>query len=409
MLIADRGSAATTGAEGIFAEMLADVLRVDRVSVDSHFFDELGADSLVMAHFCARVRKRGDLPSVSMKDIYRYPTIRSLAAALADVAPSSPRPAVPAAIEPPTPTSTREYILCGVLQGLFFLAYSYLAVLAIATGYAWVSAGSSALEMYLRLVLAGSGAFLVVCAVPIAAKWVLIGRWKPQQIRLWSLAYVRFWIVKTLVRSSPAARLFFGTPLYALYLRTLGAKIGPGVVIFSRRVPMCTDLLTIGAGTVIRKEAIFQCYRAQAGRLEIGPVTLGRDVFVGERSVLEINTSMGDRAQLGHASALHSGQAVPAGERWHGSPAQRTDVNYLRVPSAPCGTLRRASFCALTLLFVFLLYLPIMLGNLELLATVAPSLGKVLDPAAASADAGIVRDLLTGALELSLRFFVGLG
>jgi len=366
MLIADRGSAATTGAESIFAEMLADVLRVDRVSVDSHFFDELGADSLVMAHFCARVRKRGDLPSVSMKDIYRYPTIRSLAAALADVAPSSPRPAVPAAIEPPTPTSTREYILCGVLQGLFFLAYSYLAVLVIDTGYAWVSAGSSAVEMYLRLVLAGSGAFLVVCAVPIAAKWVLIGRWKAQQIRLWSLAYVRFWIVKTLVRSSPAARLFIGTPLYLLYLRALGAKIGPGVVIFSRRVPVCTDLLTIGAGAVIRREAIFNCYRAQGGRIEIGAVTLGRDVFVGERSVLDINTCMGDGAQLGHASALHSGQAVPAGERWHGCPAQRTDVNYLRVPPARCGTLRRAAYSAAALLAVLLLYLPLVQAGFSL-------------------------------------------
>src|SRR6059058_6653499 len=116
-MIADQCTDATTRVESIFAEVLADVLRVDNVSIDRHFFAELGADSLVMAHFCARVRKRGDLPSVSMKDIYRYPTIRSLAAALADVAPSSPRPAVPAAIEPPTPTSTREYILCGVLQG----------------------------------------------------------------------------------------------------------------------------------------------------------------------------------------------------------------------------------------------------------------------------------------------------
>src|SRR5213596_3893517 len=106
MLIADRGSAATTGAEGIFAEMLADVLRVDRVSVDSHFFDELGADSLVMAHFCARVRKRGNLPPVSMKDVYAHPTIRSLAAAVADLAPRSAKSA--AALELPTPTSTRE-------------------------------------------------------------------------------------------------------------------------------------------------------------------------------------------------------------------------------------------------------------------------------------------------------------
>ena len=56
-------------------EVLADVLHVERVPVDSHFFDDLGADSMVMAQFCARVRKRADLPAVSMKDIYQHPTI----------------------------------------------------------------------------------------------------------------------------------------------------------------------------------------------------------------------------------------------------------------------------------------------------------------------------------------------
>src|SRR5437773_4927619 len=99
----DRHGSAPTGVEAVFAEVLAEVLRVERVSVDSHFFDDLGADSLVMAHFCARVRKRGNLPSVSMKDVYAHPTIRSLAAALADVAPSPAKSPVPAAIEAPTP------------------------------------------------------------------------------------------------------------------------------------------------------------------------------------------------------------------------------------------------------------------------------------------------------------------
>src|SRR6266498_4767965 len=112
----DRCTDAMTPAERTFAEVLADVLRVDRLSVESHFFDELGADSLVMAKFCARVRKRGDLPSVSMQDIYRHPTIRSLAAALVDVAPSSSKSSVPAAIEAATATSTLEYVLCGALQ-----------------------------------------------------------------------------------------------------------------------------------------------------------------------------------------------------------------------------------------------------------------------------------------------------
>src|SRR5215467_12765933 len=114
-VIQDQRTDPMTPAERTFAEVLADILRLDRLSVDSHFFDELGADSLVMAKFCARVRKRGDTPSVSMKDIYRHPTIRSLAATLSDAAPRPAKPSVPAAVEAPTPTTTREYFLCGAL------------------------------------------------------------------------------------------------------------------------------------------------------------------------------------------------------------------------------------------------------------------------------------------------------
>jgi hypothetical protein len=62
---------AGSSTESSFAEVLADVVHVDQVSVDSNFFDDLGADSMVMAQFCARVRKRPDLPSVSIKDIYQ--------------------------------------------------------------------------------------------------------------------------------------------------------------------------------------------------------------------------------------------------------------------------------------------------------------------------------------------------
>ena len=263
----------------------------------------------------------------------------SLAVAVADGVPTI-KPLLPA----PTPTRAHEYVLCGALQALFYLGFSYLGVLAAIAGYQQFVGEAAGVERIARLVLFGAVAFLVVCAVPIAAKWLLIGRWKPRQIRLWSLEYVRFWIVKTLIRSNPCPYLLVGSPLYGLYLRALGAKVGPGVLILSRRIPICTDLLSIGAGTVIRREASFLCYRGQAGRIEIGSVTLGQDVYVGETSMLDIDTSMRDGAQLGHASSLHSGQVVPAGQRWHGSPAQRTDVNYMRVPpnGTTSNTLRRA-------------------------------------------------------------------
>src|SRR5206468_4153131 len=108
----ERCTDAMTDTERTFGEILADVLRVDHLSVDSDFFNELGADSLVMAKFCARLRKRGDLPSISMKDVYRHPTIRDLAAALVDLAPTAIKPAPARAPVPRTQISTREYILC---------------------------------------------------------------------------------------------------------------------------------------------------------------------------------------------------------------------------------------------------------------------------------------------------------
>src|SRR3954468_23494390 len=83
-------STASAECERLFAEVLAGILGTDQVSVDSNFFEELGADSMLMARFCARVRKRPELPSVSMPDVYKNPTIRSLATALAgDVAPAN--------------------------------------------------------------------------------------------------------------------------------------------------------------------------------------------------------------------------------------------------------------------------------------------------------------------------------
>jgi non-ribosomal peptide synthetase-like protein len=373
-------TAPASGTEGIFAEVLAELVGTERVPVDGHFFDDLGADSLVMAQFCARVRKRGDLPPVSMKDIYGHPTIRSLATSLAgDVATPVEAPA-PAPTEVATPAGTLQYVLCGTLQFLFFLGYLYVAALAIAGGYEWISAGAGAIDVYLRSVLVGGGAFLAVCAFPILAKWTLIGRWKPQQIRVWSLAYVRFWIVKTLVQRNPLV-LFAGTPLYMLYLRALGAKLGRGALIFSHRVPVCTDLLSIGDDTVIHKDTFFTCYRAEGGLIQTGAVTLGKDVVVGEASVLDIDTSMADEAQLGHTSSLHAGQSVPGGERRHGFAAQaRTDVDYRGVDPIASGAARGIVYSVLQLLGILALRLPLAIGALAILIAEVPQLAALVDP-----------------------------
>jgi non-ribosomal peptide synthetase-like protein len=85
-------------------------------------------------------------------------------------------------------------------------------------------------------------------------------------------------------------------------------------------------------------------------------------VVVAEQSVIDIGTSMGDGAQLGHASSLHASQAVPDGESWHGSPAQRCTVDYRSVDPTRCSTLRRVVFSALQLLNLLGVAVPLAIG-----------------------------------------------
>ncbi|MEV6654709.1 Pls/PosA family non-ribosomal peptide synthetase [Streptomyces sp. NPDC051219] len=431
-LVVESPTGASADIEMLLAEVLAGVMRTEQVSVDSNFFSDLGADSLVMAQFCARVRKREDLPSVSIKDIYRNSTIRGLVAAL-DISQTDPSrshvPTEPGMLaepssveiagssveeeadeatgaEAPAAARTRQYVLCGGLQLLIFLGMSFLGALVITHGYEWLQGGSGVADQYLRSALFAGMSFVGLCALPVVVKWTLIGRFAPRRIPVWSLGYVRFWCVKTLIRTSPM-RLFTGTPLYVLYLRALGASIGRDVAVLSRNVPVCTDLLTIEEGTVVRKDVFFSCYRAHAGVIETGPVTLGRNVTVCEQTVLDIDTSMGDGAQLGHASSLQSGQAVPAGESWHGSPAQPTETDFRAVEPTACGTLRKCLYTVAQLLVVLGVYLPLTLAGVSILFTAVPQLEGLLnpEPELAFTSPGFYADAL---IASSVGFFGGL-
>jgi hypothetical protein len=94
--------------------------------------------------------------------------------------------------------------------------------------------------------------------------------------------------------------------------------------------------------------------------IETGPVTIGRDAFVGEATLLEIGTTLGDGAQLGHSSSLMAGQSIPAGERRIGSPAEtRTEANYLAAPQPRRSRLRRATYSFVQLLILGAVTLPI--------------------------------------------------
>ena len=187
-----------TETERILARALAEVLRVERVSTEDHFFDDLGANSLLMARFCAVIRKHPGMSDVSMRDIYINPTIATLATHL-DIDRRFRRDHARAV---PRPVESRllhlRRVAARVLRGL-------RAVRPVGARYR-LSVGqrdperAGALRAQRRV---RRGSFVVLTAISILAKWLLVGRFKAQSIPIWSLAYFRFWVVKTMMRTRP--------------------------------------------------------------------------------------------------------------------------------------------------------------------------------------------------------------
>jgi len=333
--------------EEALAQALVEVMKIERASVEDNFFQDLGAHSLLMARYCSEIRKRMNM-SVSMRDIYLNPTVAKLAqhlgATARETAVESPR-------EPVHVASNLDYYGCGALQFASYVAYAVFMLWLLTTGFEWTYAAMDNVAVaFARIVAFSGGMFVLLSAIPIALKWILIGRWKEEVVPVWSLRYFRFWLVKVLLQSAPMAFLS-GSPLYNLYLRLLGAKIGRNTVIETTLLPVCTDLISIGDNSIVRRDSTILGYKAQANRIHIGPITIGNDVFVGEAAVLDIHTAIEDGAQLGHVSSLQVGQRVPKGKRFHGSPAQETTANYWTVEARSCTSLRRWVYSGVLLAF----------------------------------------------------------
>lgn len=304
--------------ESVLCESLAATLGVDRVSADADFFYDLGAYSLLLAQFCSSVREGQHGIDLAMTDLYQHPNVVDLAEYLADstnegaLRLESPGDYVP---------SKFAYYRTGCLQAL-------TAVVGLAAGIAvglrllvWLAASTGPVQFYLRSLVSSLSFFVLFTVVSIVGKWLVVGRFVPESIPIWSMRYYRFWLARSLIRSSPM-RVFRHLPIFNLYLRAIGVKVGKRVIFNAGAVPVCADLVSIGDDTILRADSDVSGYRVEGNYIVTGRVDIGQRVTVGEGSVVEIATSIGDDATLAHASCLHSLQEIPKGENWHGSPAR---------------------------------------------------------------------------------------
>ncbi len=323
-----------------------------QVSIEDNFFLDLGGHSLTAARLVSELRTRAAWEDISMLDIYRHPTIKGLAGeferriAKYGVPPlgggvvEDPEPELSGALPPKggTPCVKRDteevravpfwqHFLCGTAQLVslvFILSFSaaqwvgpYLVfTLMVDEEYGFLE---SILAAFASLVLL----YPLMLLVPIAVKWLVIGRYKPGAYPLWGSYFFRWWFV-TMIESAVPVGYLAGTPWLNVYLRLMGAKIGRNVHLDSDTF-VIYDLLAIGDDSSVNVDANLLGYTVENGWLKIGRIDIGRRCFVGARSAVRENTVMEDDSALEDLSLLPRGATIPRGETWLGSPAHPTE------------------------------------------------------------------------------------
>ncbi|MDN5599187.1 MAG: amino acid adenylation domain-containing protein [Brachybacterium sp.] len=163
---------------------------------------------------------------------------------------------------------------------------------------------------------------MLAAGITVIAKWAIIGRHRPGEHALFTPYVWRSELADTFTEVLAApwfANVTSGTPALNLWLRLLGAKIGPGVWLDPYWLPE-TDLVTLDAGATVNRGCVVQTHLFQDRVLSMDTVTLGEGATLGPGGVILPAASIDRHATVGPVSLVMRGERVPSGTRWTGNP-----------------------------------------------------------------------------------------
>jgi acetyltransferase-like isoleucine patch superfamily enzyme len=135
------------------------------------------------------------------------------------------------------------------------------------------------------------------------------------------LTWVRYMVAIHLVRVF-AGTIFRGSPIWTMYLRLNGARIGRRVYVNTTFVSD-HNLLEFGDDVVIGGDAHVSGHTVEGGVVKTASVRLGRNVTIGLNSVVDIDIEIGDDCQVGALSLVPKHSRLEAGGVYIGIPARR--------------------------------------------------------------------------------------
>ncbi|WP_042420766.1 Pls/PosA family non-ribosomal peptide synthetase [Streptacidiphilus anmyonensis] len=198
----------------------------------------------------------------------------------------------------------------------------FSAALAVLTGAALCVLWQSGWTVLAGLVLLGAGVLAAV--VTVAAKWLLVGRFKAVDHPLWSGFVWRNELADTFVEVLAVPWLVgrtTGTPVMNAWLRSLGVGVGRGVWCESYWLPE-SDLVTLGDGVSVNRGCVLQTHLFHDRIMRMDTVVLDQGATLGPGGIVLPGSRVGARTTLGPASLVMGGESVPADTRWLGNPIE---------------------------------------------------------------------------------------
>ncbi|MDI6103979.1 amino acid adenylation domain-containing protein [Actinoplanes sp. NEAU-A12] len=302
-----------TAAQEWLAGGWEEILGIRPTEPGADFFSS-GGSSLNAAQLVAWIRRAH--PRVSVADIYQNPRLSQMATVLDGLG---------------TETTVRREVQptprrAGLIQGLLMLpmlglvGLRWLTVLAASgnvlalvapespaptTSWWWIAAGWVALfSPPGRIACAAAGARLLLRGVG------------PGEYPRGGGTHLRLWAAERFAELTGATGVA-GAGWMITYAKALGARLGRDVDLHS--APPVTGLLKLGRGAAIEPEVDLSGYWVDGDIVRIGMVRVGAGGRVGSRSILMPGARVGKGANIAAGSTVTG--AVPANQRWAGSPA----------------------------------------------------------------------------------------
>lgn len=137
------------------------------------------------------------------------------------------------------------------------------------------------------------------------------------------LRWARYAAINHVVRIF-AGSLLRATPLWAMYLRLNGARLGRGVYVNTVSI-MDHNLIELGDGVVVGSDVHLAGHTVEAGIVRTARIRIGRNATIGIGSVIGIGVVIGEGAQVGALSVVPKYQLLEPGSTYAGPSLRRLE------------------------------------------------------------------------------------